>query len=296
MKFRHDVLRALPVIVLACSLLPASARAQFTQQGPKLVGTGAVGVFAFGQGFSVSLSGDGNTAIVDNDATGASAGAAWVYTRSDEVWTQRAKLVGTGAIGDAEQGHSVSLSGDGNTAIAGGSGDNDGVGSAWVFTRSGAVWSQQAKLVGTGAVGNAAQGFSVSLSGEGNTAIVGGFVDNDVAGAAWVYTRSGGVWSQFGSKLVGSDAVGNAAQGSSVSLSGDGNTAIVGGLFDNSGVGAAWVFAQPVFAGTPGKSNCHGQSVSALARQYKGLNAAAAALGYADVSALQSAIMAFCGG
>ena len=54
------------------------------------------------------------------------------------------------------------------------------------------------------------------------------------------------------------------------------------------------MFAQPVFAGTPGKSNCYSHSVSALAQKYSGLNAAAAALGYAEVSALQSAIMAFC--
>jgi hypothetical protein len=51
-----------------------------------------------------------------------------------------------------------------------------------------------------------------------------------------------------------------------------------------------------VFAATPGKANCHGQSVSALARQYGGLNSAAAALGYSSVSALQNAIMAFCDG
>jgi hypothetical protein len=159
------------------------------------------------------------------------------------------------------------------------------------------MWGQQgSKLVGTGAVGNAKQGSSVSLSGDGNIAIVGGALDNTSAGAAWVYTRSGGMWGQQGSKLVGTGAAGsNALQGYSVSLSGDGNTAIVGGALDDF-AGAAWVFAQPVFAGTPGKSNCHGQSVSALARQYKGLNAAAAALGYADVSALQSAMMAFCGG
>ena len=42
-KFRHQVLRALPVVMLACSLLSAPAQAQFTQQGPKLVGTGAIG-------------------------------------------------------------------------------------------------------------------------------------------------------------------------------------------------------------------------------------------------------------
>jgi probable HAF family extracellular repeat protein len=51
-----------------------------------------------------------------------------------------------------------------------------------------------------------------------------------------------------------------------------------------------------LFAGTPGTANCHGQSVSALARQYGGLNAAAAALGFSSVGALQNAILAFCGG
>jgi hypothetical protein len=94
--------------------------------------------------------------------------------------------------------------------------------------------------------------------------------------------------------LVGTGAVGGAEQGISVSLSGDGNTAIVGGPNDDELVGAAWVFAKPVFAGTPGKANCHGKSVSALARQFGGLNAAAAALGFPSVQALQDAIMAFC--
>jgi len=136
----------------------------------------------------------------------------------------------------------------------------------------------------------------VSLTADGNTAIVGAPQDPGAVGAAWVFTRSGGVWSQQGPKLVGSGAVGLAFQGTSVSLSGDGNTAIVGGPNDNSNIGAAWVFAQPVFAGTPGKANCHGQSVSALARQYGGLNGAAAALGFADVSALQNDMMGFCGG
>jgi pimeloyl-ACP methyl ester carboxylesterase len=75
----------------------------------------------------------------------------------------------------------------------------------------------------------------VSLSGDGNTAIVGGAKDNGGVGAAWVWTRSGGVWTQQGTKLVGS--------GAAVALSADGNTAIVGGANDNGGVGAAWVFA-----------------------------------------------------
>jgi hypothetical protein len=70
---------------------------------------------------------------------------------------------------------------------------------------------------------------SVALSADGNTAIVGGYFDNNATGAAWVYTRSGGVWAQQGNKLVGTGAVGNAGQAYSVALSGDGNTAIMGG-------------------------------------------------------------------
>ncbi len=220
----------------------------WTQQGPKLVGTGAVG--GAQQGFSVALSADGNTAIVGGLTDNGNAGAAWVYTRSGGVWTQQGpKLVGTGAVGNAAQGESVALSADGNTAIVGGHFDNSSAGAAWVYTRSGGVWTQQGnKLVGTGAVGTALQGFSVSLSADGNTAIVGGFTDNSNAGAAWVYTRSGGLWTQQGSKLVGTGAVGAALQGYSVSLSADGNTAIVGGQQDNSQAGAAWVFVQPATA------------------------------------------------
>jgi YVTN family beta-propeller protein len=52
----------------------------------------------------------------------------------------------------------------------------------------------------------------------------------------------------------------------------------------------------PRFAGIPGKANCYGQSVAALVRQYGGLNAAAAALGFRSIRALQNAILAFCGG
>jgi hypothetical protein len=50
----------------------------------------------------------------------------------------------------------------------------------------------------------------------------------------------------------------------------------------------------PAFAGTPGKANCHGKSVSALARQFGGIDAAASALGFASVQALQDATRTFC--
>ena len=132
-----------------------------------------------------------------------------------KFFQQGLKLVGTGAVGSTNQGMSVALSADGNTAIVGGPGDNPWdrsvpfglgpAGTAWVFTRSGGVWRQLGnKLVGTGAVESARQGMSVALSADGNIAIVGG-VAND-GGAASVFTRSGGHWTQD-ERLVGSGAV-----------------------------------------------------------------------------------------
>jgi hypothetical protein len=70
------------------------------------------------------------------------------------------------------------------------------------------LWSQQAKLVGTGAVGAAKQGTGVAISANGNTAAVGGPADNSNAGAVWIFTRSGTTWTQQGNKLTGSGAVG----------------------------------------------------------------------------------------
>jgi hypothetical protein len=245
------------------SVGPAGAAWVFTrrgglwkQQGGKLVGaTSEYGGGLWSQGASVAVSGDGNTAIVGGPSDNRTLGAAWVFSRSGDVWTQQGnKLVGSGAGEPAlplGQGMSVALSADGNTAIVGGWGAEG----AWVFTRSGSAWSQQGKkLVGTGAVGKARQGMSVALSADGNTALVGGWSDNSKTGAAWVFTRSGGVWMQQGKKLVGTDAVGRARQGISVALSADGNTAILGGPGDNrwdrlapfglGATGAAWVFTR----------------------------------------------------
>ena len=177
-------------------------------------------------------------------------GAAWVFTRSGGVWTQQGlKLVGTGAVGNAEQGFRVALSSDGNTALVGGPYDNNfgtPVGAVWVFTRSGGVWTQQgSKIIGTGAVGSPQYGISLALSSDGNTAIVGGNLDNSHAGAVWVFTRSGGVWTQQGTKLVGTGSVGNPRQGYSVAISSNSGTFIEGGLGDNSNTGAVWVFVNP---------------------------------------------------
>jgi hypothetical protein len=72
MKMRYPV--ALTVLVCATLLSSHPALAQFSQQGPKLVGAGAAGAFPQ-QGFSVSLSADGNTAIVGGNRDNTNAGA-----------------------------------------------------------------------------------------------------------------------------------------------------------------------------------------------------------------------------
>src|SRR5664280_2587384 len=227
--------------ILGVLLLAHAAAAQFAQQGGKVVGSGAVG--AAHQGYSVAVSADGSTAIVSGYGDNAFAGAAWVFTRDEGVWSQQgSKLVGTGAAGVARFGKSVAVSGDGNTAIVGGPYDNFNTGAAWVFTRSAGVWSQQGnKLVGADAAGDAAQGWSVAISADGNTAAVGGPSDDFNAGAAWVFTRSAGVWSQAGGKLAGTGAVGAANQGA-VAISADATTVIAGGSYDDAKTGAAWVF------------------------------------------------------
>jgi hypothetical protein len=212
-----------------------------------LVGTLPVG--SSEQGYSVALSADGDTAVVGGPTDNSQVGAMWVFTRRRGVWSQHGnKLVGAGSVGSAQQGWSVALSADGDTAIVGGPFDNNGIGAAWVYTRHGHVWTQQGdKLVGGGSVGNAGQGYSVSLSADGNTAILGGPEDPLFLnfGAAWIFTRSDGIWTQQSDKLIGSGADGRAQQGWSVALSADGNTAIAGGPFDNDGNGAVWIFIQP---------------------------------------------------
>jgi len=215
----------------------------WSQQGDKLVGYPVLGGVGY-QGIQVALSGDGNTAILGGDGDNGGVGAAWVFTRSGNAWSQETKLVGYGVSGNASQGFRVALSYDGNTALVSGHADNNYIGAAWVFTRSGGGWNQQAKLVGAGAIGQPTQGWSLALSSDGNTAIVGGAFDNDKTGASWIFSRSGGSWSQQGNKLVGTGASGQGMQGWSVALSSDGSTAAVQGGADSGNLGAMWIFTR----------------------------------------------------
>lgn len=215
----------------------------WAQQGEKLAGSITIG--APQQGGAVALSADGNTAIVGGMGDSALTGAAWVYTRANGIWSEQQKLVGAGSIGISYQGTAVDLSSDGNTAIIGGPADNNYAGATWIFTRSGATWTQQAKLVGSGGIAISQQGNSVALSHDGNTAAIGAPTDDSGMGAVWVFIRSDGIWSQQGNKLVATiDVIDIPQQGASVDLSGNGNTLILGGPSDDINKGASWVFTR----------------------------------------------------
>lgn len=224
----------------------------FVQQGQKLTPVTQTEQAYFG--FRVALSSDGNTALIGSSPYNTGGGMAWVFTRSGSTWTQQAQLAGTGGIGAIDEfGASVALSADGNTALIGGPGDNRGktgqelgVGAAWVFTRSGSTWTQQgSKLTGSGETGEGEFGYSVALSADGSTALIGAPTDNGGVGAAWVFTRSGSAWASQGSKLAASDESGQAGFGYSAALSSSGSTALIGGPSEQFvETGGAWVFTR----------------------------------------------------
>ena len=206
-------------------------------------------------GASVSISSDGNTAIVgaDSEDTGGSkAGAAYIFTRSGTTWSQEAKLMASDAAAGDDFGDAVSISGDGNTVIVAADGEDtggSGAGSAYIFTRSGTTWSQEAKIQASDAEAGDNFGASVSISSNGNAVIVGATHEDTVgsnAGSAYLFTRSGTTWSQE-AKVQASDAAAGDTFGVSVSISSDGNTAIASTTMQDTAsfnAGAAYIFTK----------------------------------------------------
>jgi hypothetical protein len=206
-----------------------------------------------GDRFGSSVALDGEMALVGANRANVSGntnqGATYVFTRSGANWSQQQKLVATDGAADDQFGVSVAL--DGETALVGAwaanIGGNINQGAAYVFTRSGANWSQQQKLVA--ADGAASDLFGISVALDGETALVGAYManvgGNSSQGTAYVFTRSGANWSQQ-QKLVAADGAAGDQFGVSVAL--DGQTALVGAHLANMGgnteQGAAYVFTQ----------------------------------------------------
>lgn len=216
----------------------------WAQQGGKLTAgeESARGHF----GMAVALSGDGDVAAIGGPADRGYRGSAWVFARSGGEWHEKAKLTGAGVGEGTYFGRSVAVSQDGGTLLVGGPGQAHDAGAAWAFGPLGSSWVQHgAALSGGGESGEGRFGYSVALSGDGSTALVGGRGDAGAAGAAWVFERQpGSGYLQQGGKLAGGEEQGAAQLGYSAALSAGGDTAVLGGPRDAESVGAAWVFTR----------------------------------------------------
>jgi len=196
-------------------------------------------------------------AQADNSAS--LSGAVYVFTRSNSVWSQQAyvKASNTG-FGD-RFGQSLALSGDtlavgASFEASNGTGVNSGAqadnsagssGAVYVFTRSNDVWSQQAYVKASNTEFNDQFGQSLALSGDtlgvgaaqeasnGTGVNSGAQADNSVSfsGAAYVFTRSNGLWSQQ-AYVKASNTGSNDQFGGSLALSGD--TLAVGASLERS--------------------------------------------------------------
>ncbi|MDN5864598.1 MAG: FG-GAP repeat protein [Gammaproteobacteria bacterium] len=191
--------------------------------------------------FSYSVAVSGSLAVVGATGANGGMGAAYVFAESNGTWVPVQTLGASDAQAGAGFGFSVSISGD--SILVGSPYVNAGAGAAYVFTKSGGTWSQAAELVPDDAGSNYNSGWSVAL--DGGTALVSAPVapvdGNPLAGAVYVFSGSGGVWSQA-QKLTAGDVAGFADFGISVAL--DGSTAVIGASGLNSYFGAAYVFEQ----------------------------------------------------
>ena len=214
-------------------------------------------------GGSVDL--DGNTLAIGSRLYNAggklSAGAAYVFTETNDVWSQAAKLTASTSLQLAYLGYSLAV--DGDTVLVGAYGDDTvfgelGSGSAYVFDKPPGGWTdgnETAKLTASDRQPSGYFGFSVAL--DGDTAVIGARQHNDPvtgagSGAAYVFTRESGVWGEK-AKLTASDAAAGDNFGVSVAVEDD--TVVVGSWQDDDNgrnSGSAYVFEKPAlgWAGT----------------------------------------------
>ena len=199
---------------------------------------------AAGDDFGASVAVSGDTVVIGaaNDIhAGIETGAAYVFTRTGTTWTEQAKLTASDAAAGDDFGSSVAASGD--TAVIGAPWAGAD-GSAYVFTRTGTSWTEQAKL--TGIVWDEAAEFGASVAVSGDTAVIGSPYDPAMgtdSGSAYVFTRSGTTWTEE-ARFWSSDIDGDDFFGVSLAISDD--TVVVGTLrgygYEHPS-GAAYVFS-----------------------------------------------------
>jgi hypothetical protein len=232
----------LKVLAQDGQLSPAAAMIQ--QQ--KLAASDGAASDAYGWAVAIS----GNTAVIGSplaDVNGnANQGAVYVYVQTNDIWLAQAKLVAGDGSANDQFGFTVAIEGD--TVVVGARAAAPGQkGAAYVFVRSGATWTQQAKLIGTDSVNGDRFGEAVAISG--NTIVVGAVLHNPLGttllneGAAYVFIRTGLTWSQQ-AKLTASDPQDFNFFGQAVAI--DGDTIVTGAIRSNGNVriGSAYVFTR----------------------------------------------------
>jgi hypothetical protein len=202
--------------------------------------------------FGYSVATDGSTALIgavydDLDVAPfhGNAGAVYAFERTGTTWTQVDRLVASDAINSGFFGASVAISGD--TAIVGAYGVSFKRGAAYVFVRDGGVWAEQQKLEDP--EGTALDNFGYSVAIDGDTAVVGAYLDDHGMGldrgSAFVFTRSGTTWS-LEQRLRADVPADEDWFGFRVAVKGD--TAVVGALEIESAepyrTGSAYVFTR----------------------------------------------------
>jgi len=199
-------------------------------------------------GHSVAMYGDTVVAGAPQVDVGpyASYGAAYVFVRAGNGWTQQAILKATDGFTSDSFGLTVAI--DAETVVVGASrhdvGGNVNQGAAYVFVRQGNHWIQQAQLTANDGVSYDELGRSVAISGD--TILIGslaGIGANAYQGAAYVFVREGSVWTQQ-AKLIAPDGADNDRFGFAVALAND--TAVIGSFGDdigpNANQGSVYVF------------------------------------------------------
>ena len=173
-------------------------------QTAKLVGAGAS--VNDQEGDSVAMSADASTIVVTAPFSNGEGGAAYVFTKSGSTYAEVQKL--TTARQAARSGNrrrptaadllgfSAAVSSDGSTIVLGAPGTNGSAGTADVFTRSGSTWTQTAQLAGANTSTLDSFGLSVAVSGSGTTVAAGSPWSNGGDGSAYVFTESGGTFTQ----------------------------------------------------------------------------------------------------
>jgi hypothetical protein len=194
-------------------------------------------------GSQIALSGD--TAIVGAGGFGyMQPTAAYAFVRSGGAWTLQQKLAASDGV--AGDGFGVSVAISGTTAVVGANyamiGTSASQGAAYVFVQQGDSWMEQQKLVASDGAANRVFGEAVAVSG--STALVAA-VSSSSLGAAYVFTQTGGAWTQQ-QRLAASDGEAGDYFGGSLAL--DGNVALIGAdaktVGANAQQGAAYAFVQ----------------------------------------------------